>query len=274
MNKFDEELYTKKNWYSQTYGLLGSEWLLQTLNKLSMIKKIDLKEYTFVNLSANAGYYEYETYCKHILHYKFNPTYYIGDEYAEKINHVLSHRSFHYISENILAEDYDGKKILANGGADVILDCKGALWYALRGLEYDKKKIFNHSRIEVETYKNDLSKLLKNYYRLLKDTGVLLIDCYGILNTMNQALWEIKGLRAKKFCEYSTYTYLRQIYPQKTLAKTVTRLNINTKDKLHPLSNKMDIAYITKKNIEQLIIAIDKDISNRAIILAQTVNLL
>ena len=75
MNDEIKSLYTEKHWYINTYNSLGSEWLINSLNRLNLPKG-----YVFVNLSANAGYYERDAYLVHKEEY--NPRYYIGDLYA------------------------------------------------------------------------------------------------------------------------------------------------------------------------------------------------
>ena len=95
--------------------------------------KLNLDNYTLVNLSANRGYYEWDAYNSHK---SYNPTYYLGDIIAEDLKDKKGEgdESFHYLEGNTDATKFDTSNLKEK--ADVIVDCKGALWHQL--LECDK----------------------------------------------------------------------------------------------------------------------------------------
>lgn len=234
-----ENFYEKSKWYINTYNALGCNWII------SSIEKLNLKEnYIFVNLSANAGYYERDAYK---IHYrKYNPTYYIGDIVASKLNVVKSFEQFNYIQGNNDAVTMDTSKI--PNKADIIVDCKGALW---------------HTLVDRKSGKKQLISLLENYCDLMNDTGVLLIDFYEIeiIKFIFQKIqWKFKGNNKKItsidcFGELSTYHYLTNLCGKKGIDKL-----LNTKKEItaYPLASIMDTAYISKNDLEKLIEKIEK----------------
>ena len=159
--------------------------------------KLNLDNYTLVNLSANRGYYEWDAYNSHK---SYNPTYYLGDIIAEDLKDKKGEgdESFHYLEGNTDATKFDTSNLKEK--ADVIVDCKGALWHQL--LEYDK---------------NGITNLLSVYINLLNDDGILLIDCYTeslIEMIHNLHTWKEKKYNTRKnitvscFGENSTYFFL------------------------------------------------------------------
>ena len=157
--KKKESIYVNQFWYSNTYYSLGSEWLRKSLERIPLSEN-----YVFVNLSANAGYYEKDVYEKHKGSY--NPTYYIGDIEASRLIDEKIESTEHFI---YLKGDNNAAKMDVNivpEKADVILDCKGALW---------------HTIADKNTGIKELSQLLDNYVTLLKsDSSILLLDYYKI----------------------------------------------------------------------------------------------
>lgn len=235
-----KSFYTKKYWYENTYNSLGSEWLIGSLNKLSELGKLNLDNYTLVNLSANRGYYEWDAYNSHK---SYNPTYYLGDIIAEDLKDKKGEgdESFHYLEGNTDATKFDTSNLKEK--ADVIVDCKGALWYQL--LECDKKGITN---------------LLSVYINLLNDDGILLIDCYteGKSEMIhNLYTWKKERYNTRKnitvscFGENSTYFFLYKLYGHDFIDKINDKIQLNiSSDK--PLSPKMGTSYITKEGLKDL----------------------
>ena len=215
-----KSFYTKKYWYENTYNSLGSEWLIGSLNKLSELGKLNLDNYTLVNLSANRGYYEWDAYNSHK---SYNPTYYLGDIIAEDLKDKKGEgdESFHYLEGNTDATKFDTSNLKEK--ADVIVDCKGALWHQL--LECDK---------------NGITNLLSVYINLLNDDGILLIDCYteSLIETIhNLHTWKEEKYNTRKnitvscFGERSTYFFLYQLYGPDFINE------INNPIKLNMISN-------------------------------------
>ena len=243
-----KSFYTKKYWYENTYNSLGSEWLIGSLNKLSELGKLNLDNYTLVNLSANRGYYEWDAYNSHK---SYNPTYYLGDIIAEDLKDKKGEgdESFHYLEGNTDATKFDTSNLKEK--ADVIVDCKGALWYQL--LECDKKGITN---------------LLSVYINLLNDDGILLIDCYTeslIERIHNLHTWKKEKYNTRKnitvscFGENSTYFFLCQLYSPDFINEINNPIKLNMISN-EPLSSKMGTSYITKEDLKRLI-SKNKDLS-------------
>lgn len=235
-----KSFYTKKYWYENTYNSLGSEWLIGSLNKLSELGKLNLDNYTLVNLSANRGYYEWDAYNSHK---SYNPTYYLGDIIAEDLKDKKGEgdESFHYLEGNTDATKFDTSNLKEK--ADVIVDCKGALWHQL--LECDKKGITN---------------LLSVYINLLNDDGILLIDCYteGFKEMFhNLYTWKKEKYNTRKnitvscFGENSTYFFLYQLYGHDFIDKINDQIQLNISSN-KPLSSKMGTSYITKEGLKYL----------------------
>lgn len=233
-----KNLYKESYWYENTYESLGSQWLIDSLKKLRLNKN-----YVLINLSANSAMYEEYTYQKHKIQYA--PSYFVGDLYASQLknNFVDSHEDFHYLDGDNDASEVDESKI--GKKADVILDCKGALWNKLDYSECSKREIM---------------KLLKKYSDLLKETGVLLIDYYeknwfeAFYDTI---IWEIKKWRKKpkkvdRFGEQSTYEKLVTFYGEKRIKGIITPLDVSEYIKDKPLAEKMNTAYIKKADLELL----------------------
>ncbi|MGO4954964.1 hypothetical protein [Ligilactobacillus ruminis] len=237
-----KSFYTKKYWYENTYNSLGSEWLIGSLNKLSELGKLNLDNYTLVNLSANRGYYEWDAYNSHK---SYNPTYYLGDIIAEDLKDKKGEgdESFHYLEGNTDATKFDTSNLKEK--ADVIVDCKGALWHQL--LEYDK---------------NGITNLLSVYINLLNDDGILLIDCYTeslIEMIHNLHTWKEEKYNTRKnitvscFGENSTYFFLYQLNVPDFINEINNPIKLNMISN-KPLSSKMGTSYITKEDLTSLIL--------------------
>ena len=235
-----KSFYTKKYWYENTYNSLGSEWLIGSLNKLSELGKLNLDNYTLVNLSANRGYYEWDAYNSHK---SYNPTYYLGDIIAEDLKDKKGEgdESFHYLEGNTDATKFDTSNLKEK--ADVIVDCKGALWHQL--LECDK---------------NGITNLLSVYINLLNDDGILLIDCYTeslIEMIHNLHTWKKEKYNTRKnitvscFGENSTYFFLYQLYGPDFINEINNPIKLNMISN-KPLSSKMGTSYITKDDLKSL----------------------
>ena len=130
--KKKKSIYETKYWYMNKYKSLGSNWLIKSIEALN-----PPNNYVFINLSANAGYYEKDVYETHLKQY--DPTYYIGDMESSKLKDVKtdSFKDFHYIDGDNNAVTFDVSKI--PNKADILMDCKGALWHILE--KVDKKQL-------------------------------------------------------------------------------------------------------------------------------------
>lgn len=229
-----EELYTKEKWYINTYNSLGSSWLIDSLEELNLPPKFRL-----ANLSANAGYYERDAY----EYFKdLEPKFYLGDLYAGRLadTSVGSSDNFIYLSSqgdarDVLLEDLDNKKV------DIILDCKGALWYSLRLGRASKE---------------DAISLLQKYRELLEDDGILLIDYYDYREWNLVAFWISGGNRKEHilpcFGENSTKKHLQDIFGKIFVRENCKELKLS-QDEKHPLSKKMGTAVITVESIDRMI---------------------
>jgi len=240
MDKSIRNLYTKKNWYKNTYQSLGSEWLIKTLYQLDLPKG-----YVFVNVSANAGYYEKDAYEAHKEEYQ--PRYYIGDLYASSLTDkkVDSYEDFKYLDGDNDAACMDVSIIPDK--ADVVLDCKGALWYCLRSGS-----------------KKSLISLIDNYISLLKDDkSILVLDYYKyktkITEIKNELLWifVLQGNRRSKmkiqsFGECSTYKLLSKFIAESKIDELFTYLNVCSYEEEKPLAAIMNTMFIRRCDLVEL----------------------
>lgn len=242
VRKKKKSFYETSYWYINTYNSLGSSWLIKSIEKLDL-----KKNYIFINLSANSGRYEKDVYNMHFDQYY--PTYYIGDKEASKLKDEKekSYEHFYYIQGDNDAVTMDISTIPVK--ADILLDCKGALWHTVVDKKSGKER------------KVQLLQLLENYSNLLKDTGVLLIDCYKgdfFVSFCHDIEWTMKGLKKRlgkvtHFGELSTYSYLVDLYGGTNINGLLEPLNIKQKIPEYPLSEIMDTAYISKDNLKKLI---------------------
>ena len=229
-----EELYTKEKWYINTYNSLGSSWLIDSLEELNLPPKFRL-----ANLSANAGYYERDAY----EYFKdLEPIFYLGDLYAGRLVDVPveSFDNFIYLEGQRDARDVSLEK-LDNEKVDIILDCKGALWYSLRSGRVSKE---------------DAISLLQKYRELLTNEGILLIDYYNI-SGWKLILFQIFRWNRKKrilpwFGERSTKKHLQDIFGKTFVRENCKELKLS-QDEKHPLSKKMGTAVITVESIDRMI---------------------
>lgn len=237
MDKY-KKLYTEGDWYDENYKLLGSDWLLNSLDKLNL-----KKNYILINLSANKGFYERDVFKIHKN--IFNPIYYIGDLYVDykEITDKINDERFYYLERNDATE-----RSIIDVTGDVIIDTKGALWHTIDAASWPVKCI-----------KIKLKKLLTNYYNMMRnDDSVLLIDCYEV-NTFKYIYHIlVKKSRKKYFQEKSTYTYLRYFFGNRRVNKYIEKLNIRSCNEMHPLGKLYDTAIIDRKNLKYLIDEIDK----------------
>ena len=235
-NKKQNKLYTKGYWYLNTYKALGSGWLIETLEFL------DLKyEFNFANLSANAAWYEAEVYEQ--IKVKKHPRFYMSDIQAENLHDKkrASYENFIYLegqrdASEVTSELFENKKM------DVILDCKGALWYATK---------IGHTDI------NQLIKILTTYRNLLSDDGVLIIDFYDDYNILNALKYELSGgnvreIKVKNFAEPSTKKNLQKIFGKNFIDKHCNKIEI-AGQKEYPLSYSMGTAYMKVEDLDAAI---------------------
>ena len=175
-----KRFYTKGNWYMDNYTSLGSDWLINSLTYLRK-KRIIGTEYILVSPSANLGYYEADAF-EHESKKGYHPEYYLGDKLGKDLEKKVKKRikkdeinpfDFQYIYINSDASDFIFKCI--KNKTNIVLDTKGALWYALLGGEPKNNKL---KRYDLQDYKCTILRLLKNYINLLKDDGILLVDYY------------------------------------------------------------------------------------------------
>lgn len=236
-----KKLYTDSFWYKNTYNSLGSQWLIDALDALNLPEN-----YRLGSFSANAGWYEADAFVASSK----NPTFYLSDlnggELKDEI--IEAGKGFNYIKGNIKAQKISLKNI-GNKSLDVILDIKGALWYA--------------SSLKAGNY-NDLIDVLNAYYKLLDKNGVLLLDWYDNAN------WKLENIvyhfifRAKKrevktkyFGEISTKCQLQGMFDKDNGFVTAdvldTSENSSLYNELYPLAKKMKVAAIKRKDILKLI---------------------
>lgn len=235
------ELYKNGYWYENTYNSLGAGWLLDSISKLNL-------DYGFrlANFSANAGYYEDDVY--EMLKEEKNPYFYVGDMLANELKNKKkeSHANFVYLegerdANEVSVSLIEGKRV------DILVDCKGALWYASQRKDFCKAK---------------LVKLLNVYKTILKDDGVLLIDYHGnscVSMRTDSYIFKLNMNKRllKKFGEPSTKKHLQNILGWRFVNKYCHVVNINPDDR-YPLSKYMRTAYIKAEDIDKAI-----DILNR-----------
>ncbi len=236
-----KKLYTKKNWYINTYNALGSEWLVNSIRKIN-----PHEGFVFASFSANAAYYEDDAY--KAIKDDYTPYFYVGDLFAEELTNkkVESHDEFKYLSGQRDASTIE-KSMIDNHKIDILLDCKGALWYATR-LGYSKKE--------------EAIRLLKKYRELLDFDGVLLIDYYD--HHIIDSIWfELRGgnrkkTRVKCFGEESTKKHLQSVFGKDFVYGNCREILIGDSDKTN-FSSKMGTAIISVSAIDEMLERLQND---------------
>ncbi len=227
-------LYKTKHWYHNNYNSLGSNWLFESIKQIP-----PYKEFVFASFSANAAYYEDDVY--QTLKEEYDPYFYVGD-LEDKLNDPIraSHDRFQYISSQGDAAKIK-PSIIDNRKVDILLDCKGALWYALRlGDSTEEKAI----------------QLLQKYRDLLAPTGLLLIDYYDHhrIDTIKYQLFMINYRRTKisYFGEASTKKCLQNVFGKDFVCEHCKELVIS--DINSPtLSGKMGTAILNVSAIDEML---------------------
>lgn len=236
-----KKLYTKKNWYINTYNTLGSKWLLDS------VRKINPKEgFIFASFSANAAYYENDVY--EAIKDTYKPTFYVGDLLAEELkdNKIDSHENFYYISGQRDACKVE-LSMIDEHKIDVLLDCKGALWYATR-LGYSSR--------------GEMERLLRKYKELLDSHGVLLIDYYDH-HFIDSIKFELLGNNRKQkkvqcFGEESTKRHLQRIFGDSFVQNNCEEI-IRGDIRKQELSDKMGTAIISVSAIDEMLERLQND---------------
>lgn len=227
-------------WYINTYESLGSDWLIHSLEKLGLPDK-----FVFANFSANAGFYERDAYQN--LKDKYNPKFFIGDILASRITQrpVGNFDNFIFVDgdNDISVIDISSLSIPK---ADVILDCKGALWHTLTGIKCKKKQLEN---------------LLANYKKMLKnEQAILLIDFYkypAFIYFNISFVWDFFKINKKRrvikhFGERSTRHFLEVFFGKKFIKMHVQSLDVEKDVEGKPLAKYMNTAFITYADIVEL----------------------
>ena len=241
---YEQDVY----WYENNYIMLGSDWLYDSLKNKLKLKN----DFSFLSPSANIGMYESDTY-DNLRKDGYNPTFYLSDLNSGKLKNKAKEREqFFWISGyEIDASEIKISNIKEDGTVpikfDIILDCKGAIWHSLNSPKNDL---------------NEVVKLLKSYYNLLKTNDSMLLIDYGMPGLVRKMfdvyiklLRPSRKVRKKKMnihfmCEYTTYYYLYN-YVGKIIKCTYfhplkLRMKNNCKDKF-------DISYCTKSELKQYI---------------------
>lgn len=232
-----KKMYSDGYWYKNTYNALGSMWLTKALELL------DLPEgYRLGNFSANVGWYEKDAFDASTKY----PTYYISDINMEEIEKDIRPHNDNY---KVISGNKDAKDItlsmIDNKPLDLIIDCKGALWYSLSLKHGGYKKLI---------------KLLDTYYNLLNENGVLLIDWYDnkkwrLQNIIYHGIYHgnKKRTNLKYFGEASTKYYYEQLIKEDANID-IWPMNLEKTDNPEwPLLKYMDVAVISKKEVLKLI---------------------
>lgn len=227
-------------WYINTYQSSGSRWLIESL------KQLDLpSDFTFVNLSANAGFYEKDAY-NYFLKEGFFPTFIIDDKEANLPDEkVLTNGNFIYWDKHYDIIETDLSKSGLSG--DVVLDSKGALWYAARRKHY-KKNTIQVLQNYASMLKNDNSVLLIDYDKFSFNLSAIFLDMYCLFSRMRKK----KNVLVKFPCEHSTYKILEWRFGRK-IGKYFHFLYIAEDDKKYPLQKYRNTAYITKSQLSAFI---------------------
>lgn len=223
-----------KYWYDQNYTYLHTcypAWLSTSLCQFLQKQK----EYTIYSPSANQAKHEEDAYVQ-LKQNGYRISFYVSDLLGELFyEKKADFEDFHYIHKNLPVQKIDKDRVY-----DLILDCKGALWYVL------------HAKWNMD---EKLIELLIVYEGLLrKDDSILLIDGYEKTrySTLYNHVLSWLGLRIKRFRENSTEVLFQMAY-KGTLYSAfhqidTTKLSMEDKETIQ----KMNLVYLTRKEITQL----------------------
>lgn len=233
------KMYENGFWYINTYNALGSKWLIEALKELNLPMN-----YRLGSFAANSGLYEADAFKESDK----EPVYYLSDIHGSNLKDeiAIAGDNFNYISGNVKAQDVT-LKMIGNKPLDVIMDIKGALWYALN--------------IKEGTYE-DLVEILTTYNKLLSKNGYLLIDWYDFKDfKWKNVVFHFKNSLNKKrnlkyFGELSTKYYINALLAnlsEEHLNNDIRKLNVDSKEVGKPLSEIMQVAVIDKKTLQSIL---------------------
>ncbi|ARR10762.1 hypothetical protein [Paenibacillus bovis] len=182
---YHPEIGSKRTWYDLNYEFNKKiKWTerVDALLKLSGIHLIE-KE-VVLSPSGNKGKYE-----KNLSKKYPNTTFYATD-FSLLSNHETSEGNFIYLNQSndafhisAYTKQYDIKKI------DVIWDIKGVIWYQAQNID-------------------DLTALLTEYYSVLSDNGIIVIDAYKF-NIFKNVLSELINSKKTRYYYHEESTYSR-----------------------------------------------------------------
>lgn len=181
---YHPEIGSKRTWYDLNYEFNKKIKWTERVDALLKLNGIHLSEKEVVlSPSGNKGKYEKD------LSKKYPNTRFYTTDFSLISNHEPSEDNFIYLDQSNDAFDistytkqYNIKKI------DVIWDIKGAIWY------------YPHN--------DDLTILLTEYYNVLSDNGIIVIDVYKF-NIFKNVLSELINSKKTRYYYHEESTYSR-----------------------------------------------------------------
>ncbi len=235
----NKALYENGAWYMNNYKSTGSEWLIKSLEKLSLPSN-----YRFGSFSANLALYEKDAFRANRGMSHFYVSDLFGDEMPKELL-AESEEGFTCLKGNrdlasITMEDIDNKKL------DVVLDFRGAIWHSIMGKK-DSGVLVN---------------VLKVMTNILNENGYVLLDSYKG-NSFDNLKFDLVGakkkMKARKircFGEFSTHQILNSVFGKNI---SLECLGIRDKNSEYPLARKLEVVCLEKANLDKLIAYIEKN---------------
>lgn len=220
-----------KNWYDQNYAYLHAStpnWLATTLTYV-LDKQTSYKIYS---PSANKGKHEEDAYAT-LSKLGYQVSFYVSDLLGESYyRNREDYENFHFLHKNQRVQELNKQM-----SYDIIMDCKGALWYALR-----KRRNRNAHVVEVLSVYEDI---------LSDDTSILLVDAYTQtkISLVYNYISSFFHLSITKFRENSTGYLFKKVYGNMKFHE----LSVDAFDKQDvQIIQKMNLSYLTRKEITSL----------------------
>lgn len=223
------------NWYEQNYTYMKELWPTWLSDSLLQMMEPECK-YHILSPSANQGWHEKDAW-KQLIAQGYQSSWILADLHGGYFyQNQKDEDGFQYHREDCAAQTF------CQGQYDIILDNKGALWYALRGIfgKYRAKQLFAH------------------YANLLKEEqSILLVDGYAHSKFSHlENLWRFRrgDQEMNHFQENSTYYELTKTLPK--IAHLMHSISCKGLSERQCASiRKMDLHYLTKRELKSLLYA-------------------
>lgn len=235
----------KKNGLNELWGersdeIYGIKWMSEELKPFMSLDREVIVLSPSAN-NANKEFYTYET----LKNEGYDCTFIVSDLCGK----------FHYADKEdtgsfvFIHEDLDAKEINLSDKANIIIDLKGAIWYALQ---------INNKKLRFERF----IALLKTYVQnLAEDDSLLFLDTYELNNRLytTRNIWRYvirrgkSKIKKKLHEEQSTMYLVKKILGEKNVENLFVESTVDHDKLIHT-------AHINKRDLKKTINALENNV--------------